>query len=329
MSRVKLLKSIAATIVDYRNGEVPTPDAKHVETWISQFDEDVQYEILAEVDHVLGHTYISKKTVEGFLQNLTTNGKLTGKDPETFWSRAGILNIQGAGNSQEEMLEMFDRALQHEHEMSLEDCDGSSGTYLYIDDVVFSGGHVRNDLTRWIENDAPKDADVHIVAMALHSGGQFYADREITKYARARKKNIRTHWWRILEVENRKAYINQSDILSPTQIPDDELTREYVAMLVEAGYPPVLRKGDGLGNAKFFSSPKGRELLEQEFLKKGADIRSQCPNLNDYQRPLGNMVLKTLGFGGLIVTFRNCANNCPLAFWVGDPWYPLFERKTN
>jgi hypothetical protein len=41
------------------------------------------------------------------------------------------------------------------------------------------------------------------------------------------------------------------------------------------------------------------------------------------------MVLQTVGFGALIVTFRNCANNCPLGFWVDDPWYPLFPRKTN
>ena len=44
-----------------------------------------------------------------------------------------------------------------------------------------------------------------------------------------------------------------------------------------------------------------------------------CPNLNVYQRPLGNMVLEALGFGSLHVTFRNCPNNCPLAFWAGKP----------
>jgi hypothetical protein len=44
---------------------------------------------------------------------------------------------------------------------------------------------------------------------------------------------------------------------------------------------------------------------------------------------VGNMVLSTLGFGSTIVTFRNCPNNAPLAFWAGDPWYPLFPRKIN
>ena len=54
-----------------------------------------------------------------------------------------------------------------------------------------------------------------------------------------------------------------------------------------------------------------------------------CPNLNQFQRPLGNSLLETLGFGSLIVTFRNCPNNAPLPLWVGNPWHPLFPRTTN
>ena len=41
------------------------------------------------------------------------------------------------------------------------------------------------------------------------------------------------------------------------------------------------------------------------------------------------MILESLGFGSLVVTFRNCPNNAPLALWAGDPWYPLFPRRTN
>ena len=68
-------------------------------------------------------------------------------------------------------------------------------------------------------------------------------------------------------------------------------------------------------------------VLEQEFLKRGATIKLENQNLKDYARPLGNIVLQRFGFGALIVTYRNCANNCPLVFWAGD--YPLFERDNN
>ena len=54
-----------------------------------------------------------------------------------------------------------------------------------------------------------------------------------------------------------------------------------------------------------------------------------CPYLKESARPLGFSLLKTLGFGATVVTHRNCPNNCPLALWAGDPWYPLFRRKTN
>ena len=68
---------------------------------------------------------------------------------------------------------------------------------------------------------------------------------------------------------------------------------------------------------------------EQEFLKAGVRVRTLCPYFNEYMRPLGSNLMKTLGLGSLFVTYRNCANNTPLVLWAGDPWYPLFERKTN
>ena len=94
-------------------------------------------------------------------------------------------------------------------------------------------------------------------------------------------------------------------------------------------YKPHLRTPGQVGGKGIFSSDEARQLLEEEFLKAGVRIRQMCPNLNKYQRPLGNMLLETLGFGSLIVTFRNCPNNAPLALWAGDPWHPLFPRTTN
>jgi hypothetical protein len=141
-----------------------------------------------------------------------------------------------------------------------------------------------------------------------------------------RGKKIQFKWWRIVELEDRRTYINSSDVLRPTQIPADPITQAYVQAMK---HQPVLRTPPGTGELKIFSSDEGRELLEQQFLAKGAYIRTVCPMLNEYQRPLGNMVLETLGFGSTIVTFRNCPNNAPLVFWAGDPWHPLFLRKTN
>jgi len=48
-----LLESIAGTIADYREGQIPRPTPAHVEKWISQFDAGVRLPILREIDHVL------------------------------------------------------------------------------------------------------------------------------------------------------------------------------------------------------------------------------------------------------------------------------------
>ena len=133
-------------------------------------------------------------------------------------------------------------------------------------------------------------------------------------------------WWRAALFEDRKSAINNSDVLRPTTIPADLATRAYVAGLNQA---PIIRTVGGKSPIGIFSGEPGRHLLEQEFLVAGVRVRDMCPHLNNFMRPLGNMLFESLGFGSTIVTYRNCPNNAPLVFWAGNPWYPLFPRKTN
>lgn len=325
-NRDELLESIAKRIADYRKAEIPLPTSDHVNTWIQQFDDDVQIQMLAELDHVLGETYISKVRVQEFLSTLVKSKEFAGENPRTFWEKVSFLNIQGGGNSQREMLSMFNEVLQKECGLSVEQCGKNGEMFVYIDDGIFTGNRVRNDITKWIQSSAPRQAEVRIVVIALHRGGEYYAGTALKKAAEQTGKTIEIQWWRCVSIEDRKAYIDRSDVLRPVSLPEDERVKTYAQSLK---YSPTLRTAGNIGENKFFSSEEGRNILEQELLKAGVSIRDQCPNLNVYQRPLGNMILETLGFGTLIVTFRNCPNNCPLALWAGDPWYPLFPRKTN
>ncbi len=328
MAMKKLLESIAETVKDYREGEIAKPSAEHVEKWASQFGKPVRAPLLAEVDHVLKHTYIPRANVVDFVKAIVTNKTLAGENSCDFWKNVGILDVQTGGQSQKEMLAMFGAVMKMTCGFDASECKAANGAYLYLDDVVFTGNRVLNDLRAWIVDAAPKKAQVHIVTMAFHRGGKWYAEKNLAEAAKKAKKEVSLTWWRILELEDRKTYINQSDVLRPRALPDDADVRAY-AESVSSPYAISYRTADGVGENKFFSSEEGRALLEQEFLRSGVHIRNVCPNLNEYQRPLGNMVLKTLGFGSMIVTFRNCPNNCPLAFWTGAPWYPLFPRKTN
>jgi len=210
--------------------------------------------------------------------------------------------------------------------LKIEDCGADPDTFIYLDDAIFTGGRVRRDLEAWIAEQAPAEAKVHVITIALHSGGQYYANVKIKEAARAAGKSIDLSWWRAIELEDRRAHTTTSDVLRPVAIPDDDGVKAYVGAM---RYQPNLRTPGHVGGNGIFSSDAGRQLLESEFLKAGVRIRQMCPHLNQYQRPLGNMILETLGFGSLIVTFRNCPNNAPLALWAGDPWYPLFPRTTN
>lgn len=325
--RARLLKSIADMIADYRAGQIAKPTPAHVEQWVNQFAPPVQQPILAEMEHVLGRTYLTKRNVERFLTMLVKNPKLVGTDPCAFWRGVEFLDIQGGGNSQRDMLTLFSDALQKECGFTTAQCGGPKATtFLYLDDALFTGNRILRDLTGWISSAAPQSATVHVVTIGLHSGGQFYASGRITQAARAAGKAIALTWWRAKEIEDRKAYTDTSDVLRPTVIPNDPATQTYVQAL---RYAPQLRTPGNVGGQGFFSSEQGRNLLEQEFLTKGVYIRSICPMLTAVQRPLGHMTLETLGFGSMIVTFRNCPNNAPLVLWAGNPWYPLFARKTN
>lgn len=324
--REDLLSSIANTIRDYRASELPTPTPEHVDRWVQQFDNVVQIPILREMDHVLKRTYFSLESVTGFLRGLLKTEKLAGKDPCAFWQGVHFLDIQGGGSSQTDMLGLFDVILRDKCGFGIEDCGGDNAVYLYLDDGIFTGNRVRRDIEAWIRDEAPNSSIVHIISIAQHSGGQHYADRRIRDAIAAAGKSVKVNWWYAIKLEDRRSNSGMADVLRPTAIPEDPTVQAYVQAMK---YEPTLRRPGNVGGKGLFSSDEGKTLLEQEFLKAGARIRQLCPNLGATQRPLGHMTLDTLGFGSLIVTFRNCPNNAPLALWVGDPWYPLFPRTTN
>ena len=324
--RDDLLASIAATTADYREADGGAPTPEGVARWINQFDAAVQVPILREMDHVLKQTYFSRARTRKFLAGLFQTEKLVGGDPCAFWKGVKFLDIQGGGASQKEMLALFSKVLEKQCGIETAECGAAPHAFIYMDDAIFTGNRVRRDLEKWIAEQAPAEAKVHVITIALHSGGHYYANGKIKEALTATGKNVDLTWWRAIELEDRKAYTATSDVLRPVAIPDDEGVKAYVAAM---RFPLKLRTAGNLGGNGIFSNDTGRQLLETEFLKAGVHIRQMCPYLNQYQRPLGNMILDTLGFGSLIVTFRNCPNNAPLALWAGDPWHPLFPRTTN
>lgn len=329
--RDELLASIAHTIKDYRAGEIAPPSPSHVDRWVQQFNKGLQIELLRELAFVLKKTYLNEETVTNFLRGMVKSNKIAGDDPCAFWRRAHFLKIQTSGHSQQEVLEIVDKILQKECNLSVAKCGEPGGDYIYVDDVMFSGNRVGNDLSAWITDKAPAKATIHVVVAAIHTSGEYLVGNRLKDAIAKTGKVINLKYWRIETVENRKYYKHDSEVLWPVAIPEDKDVQQYVALPNK--FPLECRTAGGkLGP---FSSEQGRQLLERELLVAGVGIRGLSRAPKDILRPLGFSPFG-VGFGSMIVTYRNCPNNCPLALWWGDPnatsgpfhWYPLFPRKT-
>lgn len=330
--RDDLLLSVATEIETYRAGELPKPTPQHVDRWLSQFTPSQQLPFLREFEHVIKQTFINRKNVKDFLRNLVTNDDLAGNDPTEYWQSANFLNIQKNGQSQSEMIKLFSICLEDECELDLYECGDEDGDYIYLDDVMFSGNRVGNDLEAWIVKDAPRSAKVHVIVAAWHTLGRFLTGQKLDKVIAQSGKKITITYWRSLSVENQRVNKNISGVLWPTVAPNTAEVRAYMAL--PSKYPFDPRQPSATPIAPF-SSEAGRQVLEGEFFIAGAKIRAKSGNPKPSIRPLGFSPFG-VGFGSLLATYRNCPNNCPLAMWWGDPnatsgalhWYPLLPRET-
>lgn len=331
--RDELLASIANTIQDYRAGEIARPTPEHVDRWVSQFDAAVQLPLLTEVDHVLSKTYFSKDFVSGFFANQIQNQNIAGKNPCSFWQNANFLNIQSHGQSQAEILRLFNDALVEKCGISVDECGSTEGPFFYLDDVLFSGGRVGYDLKTWVQNEAPAKAALHILVIGTHQLGEWQSIEGLKTTAINAGKNISFTCWAAIRFENRKKYKNAAEVLWPAVLPNDAALAAYMGL--EEKWPFEPREVGGNLKNKLFSGEPGRQLIEQELLLAGVKIRAGCQDPKKVMRPLGFSAFG-LGFGSTIVTYRNCPNNAPLALWWGDAtatsgamhWYPLLPRKT-
>lgn len=329
-----LLASIATTTADYREGDLAAPTPAHVDRWVKQFDTVVQVPILREMDHVLKQTYISRATIKEFLSSRISDQELTGGNPAAFWSKAHILDIQQRGQSRKHIRELFGEAVREQLNLDIDVCGAPGGPFIYLDDVIFSGGRTTNDIREWLQKFAPKTSAIYVIVLVRHRGS-YQIESNLKQFAENSGKNVTIRILEYFSFENRVTYRNSSDVLWPASIPNDPQVTVYMA---NQGRFPLQPRVAGAGKSEVeFTSEPGRQVLETEFLRAGVKIRGFCQNPNAIMLPLGFSNFG-VGFGSTIVTYRNCPNNAPLALWWGDPnaspnhpfskWYPLFPRRT-
>ena len=117
----------------------------------------------------------------------------------------------------------------------------------------------------------PSEANIHVVVLALHTSGEYLLGKRLDKTIEESGKSVKLHYWRALTIENRKYYRNNSGVLWPIEIPEDEATKEYRLIAPQISNWGVSR-GWWKARSVFFSEG-GRQLLEREFFIAGVKIR--------------------------------------------------------
>lgn len=207
-TRDQLLAEIAKTISTYRHGELPVATAEHVERWVNQFTPVNQFILLQEMNHMLGKFFLTKDWFVCYLRQVLRNIGIAGNSPAVYWKNANILCIQMHGDSQKEFLDILRLCLLEEFNISLDECGSDGGDYIYLDDVIFSGNRIGNDLEAWIREEAPDVASIQVIVAACHTYGQFSLEKRLKQVITETGKNVRIQYWRSGNIENRSYHKN-------------------------------------------------------------------------------------------------------------------------
>lgn len=323
--REAAIQQLAQRLAGYRNASLPQPLTAHIERWISQFSEAAQTPMLIELAALFERFYFTQADTQAALQDYLQ------QQPPSFWAGTQLLSIQQQGQSQAELVQQL-QALLQQQQLTTATTPETTQRWLYLDDILFSGNRIRQDLKRWLHESAPQAGEVILRVQAAYTSGIHYTLQQLNRYAAEAGKNFSFGFSVGLTLENRKAYRELADVLSPSHINPDPAFRAEI----ERHWQWTPRISGSPSSQQVFSSEANRQLLENELLTAGVKIHSFSHNPKPILRPLGFGSFE-LGFGALLFTERNCPNNTPLAFWWGDPnapqdsplsrWYPLLPRR--
>jgi hypothetical protein len=316
-----------------------TPE--HVGRWVSQFPAEVQITILSETYSLLRETYISREEAKRWFRKLLWYEPLVGRAPRGSLRHISFLDVQRRGNSQRAMLELLDETMRETFGFGTADCGETPDAFVYLDDALYTGSHVRHDLAEWFDDKKP-GTKLFLIFLAVHSEGKEYVTKQLDPLRMKNRVDVRfVHG---MTFRHNRTSASHFDCLWPVDGDPDPDIERYIAECPDIGTQRLTRSrlfrpdlADASGRR--FSSPEARRVLERALLRAGSSIWALPRFRAASIRPMGWEKLASLGFGATFVCFRNISNNCPVAWWWGDPsqpawnplsrWYPLFPRTVN
>jgi hypothetical protein len=338
MEREESILKIIEVSGGYRQGEIAEFNTQHVERWADQFHTAEQNVILQETAMMLERYYISRTAAKEHLQGMFRTMRSENAGGCSTYD-VNFLRTQGEGKSQHDILRIADEILQEDRGLSTTDCGGSN-VYFYIDDCLYTGNKTKYDILKSEQLiEAPDGFTLVSYHFSIFNQGFQYAvgaiESALTR-RNSRLKPFRKFWY------NNARFGNENlDIFFPDYVAGNAQIDAFINhsnyLCDEKGWSRKQMFRTSTASSNLFSTPQNKQIVEQAFLAAGARMFCAAANPAPSMRPMGFEVLATIGFGNPVITWRNIANNCPLALWYGDPaygpnhplgiWYPLFPRK--
>ena len=325
--------AIATLISNFRYSELGFHlDSAHVHRWISQFDETDRYIILQETLHVLSRSYYKKDRLESFY-----NRVLKYLNIWDTWNNVSFIDNQAKGQSQKQMMTELQRIAKEIYHIDLhitQSVDNTKGICIYIDDGLYTGCTIRDDLIKFLNT--ARDKEIHIFLVVSYSNNKNFVENELQKIAIAGNNSIDFHVEK--KLNNIKNVLQNYDTVWPHKsLLDIDRVRQY-GNQIAAGRRTTYICHDDSYTSNLFSFPEHDNVMSRAFLLKGLNIVDSINGGTSF-RPLGYDTNVSFGFGSFFATDINISNTCPLVLWWGSidekdnpalgNWYPLLPRRGN
>lgn len=325
------LKELSTIIRDYRKGELPISlDEKHIEKWLNQFDSNIQDDIISETLYILRNWYFNSQSFVQF-----GNEVIEFLKKQYCLNDLYFFNNQLHGKSQAKIIHLLEKnGIINEYLLN----NTKSNHYVYLDDGLYTGNTITEDIECILENHILNTIDVFV--FLAYSYGYDTLRKSLSELGE--KHNTQINVYRFKELQNTKKvktlsnggemYFNDQDTLWSQQnafLSNPQIINEYIDLFDKKTY--LFRSITRSYTSRIFSSDKARKVLEAAFLEKGVEIVKSSNSNKKGLFPLGYN-----NFGSICVFEFNISNTCPLVLWWGnlikqgnalDIWYPLLPRR--
>lgn len=310
---------ISNVIHNYADGRFGELNHRHVEKWLSQFDnQDI---IAFETANLIEKFYATENDFNIFIDNTHNyiyNNLALNDD-------VYILNLQDGKKSQSYLNNLLFSKYKINYGLNY-----PMGDFVYIDDFLFSGHTLKNGLSNFLDEMIKYISFSSVIYVLCLQYNKFYISKVIDEIFN--KYRIKVE---IIAFSD-KFYTALNECLQPTNhtLTGRSSHRNGIynytnENLDKYGFSPRRRENNN------YIIESNRTIYEKEMLMAGITIITSCRNPQPILKPLGYS-LYGYGAGFTVFTHRNCPNTTPLAFWWGDPnappnhplsqWYPLMQR---